>query len=98
MDFIARPQAERMLITEFKPAKIKQRAAASTVEALMCGLRRGAGELERSEVRFRLFQLDKPQLREVIGRLQKFKPEIDRAGTAEEVRRLDRRDSCRVGR
>jgi hypothetical protein len=65
------------------------RAAASTVEALMLGLRaRGLGALKEAPARRRLAELSEPQLHEVCERLQKLKPEIARAWTADEVRRL----------
>jgi hypothetical protein len=61
-------------------------AAASTVEALMLGLReRGAAALEESKVRRRLGDLDEVQLREVGVRLQKLKPEIAEAWDADAV-------------
>jgi hypothetical protein len=50
----------------------KDRAAASTVEALMFSLRSGAGALARPDVRHRLSQLNKEQLCEVAARLLKF--------------------------
>ena len=57
------------------------RAAASTIEALMLGLReRGTAALKR-----RLDALSEAQLHEVCDRLQKLKPEIARAWTAHEL-------------
>jgi hypothetical protein len=50
----------------------KDRAAASTVEALMFSLSSGAGALARPDVRHRLSQLNKEQLCEVAARLLKF--------------------------
>ena len=65
------------------------RAAASTVEALMLGLReRGTAALKEPKVRGRLNALSEQQLHEVCGRLQRLSPEITRAWTADEVRRL----------
>jgi hypothetical protein len=51
---------------------IKDRAAASTVEALMYSLRSGREALSRSDVRQRLSELDKEQLCKVAARLLKF--------------------------
>jgi hypothetical protein len=69
-------------------------AAATTVEALMMGLReRGIAALTEPKVRHRLSECDEQQVAEVGNRLQKLKPEILRLGkgklhrgwTAEEV-------------
>lgn len=74
--------AERMAYAHH----FKGRAASSTVEALMYLLRRrGAAALQEKPVQQRLSQLSQQQLREVCGRLQKFKPEIARAWTTGEV-------------
>jgi hypothetical protein len=63
-----------------------QRAAASTIEALMFSLRsRGAQALGEPEVLRRLSQLDYAQLREVAIRLQKLEPHIAPAWTLDEV-------------
>jgi hypothetical protein len=68
---------------------IKGRAAASTVEALMLGLReRGTAALSEAKVQRRLFELSDQQVIEVGNRLQKLKPEIARAWTAAEVQAL----------
>jgi hypothetical protein len=62
------------------------RAAASTVEALMLGLReRGTAALKEPKVRARLAQLSERQLCEVGDRLQLLKREIARAWTPAEV-------------
>jgi hypothetical protein len=62
------------------------RAAASTVEALMLGLReRGTAALKETPVQRRLEALSESQLHEVCERLQRLKPEIARAWTADEV-------------
>jgi hypothetical protein len=56
----------------------RDRAAASTVEALMFSLRRGGvGALARHDVQVRLSELlDLEQVREVCGRVQNFKQHI----------------------
>jgi hypothetical protein len=51
---------------------LKDRAAASTIEALMFSLRSGLGALARPDVRHRLSELSKEQLCEVAARLLKF--------------------------
>ena len=56
---------------------LRGRAADSTVEALMLGLRRGPQALSQPGTA----QLSEQQLVEVITRLQKFKPEIAPAWT-----------------
>jgi len=62
------------------------RAAASTVEALMFGLRsRGVQALGEPDVLRRLSQLDDAQLREVAIRLQKLKPHTAPAWTLDDV-------------
>jgi hypothetical protein len=65
------------------------RAAASTVEALMLGLRaRGIAALKEAPVRRRLSELSEQQLHEVCARLQRLKPEIAKAWSGDEVRLL----------
>jgi hypothetical protein len=69
-------------------AEINERngAAASTIEALMLGLReRGTSALRELKLRGRLAQLSEMQLVEVGDRLQKLKPEIARAWSADEI-------------
>ena len=62
------------------------RAAWSTVEALMLGLREGGiAAVQEPKVRSRLAQLSGAQLIEVGDRLQRLKPEIARAWWADEV-------------
>jgi hypothetical protein len=62
------------------------RATKSTVEALMLGLReRGVAALQERSVRGCLAQLSEAQLIEVGDRLQRLKPEIARAWSANEV-------------
>jgi len=70
-------------------ARCEARAAASTVEALMLGLReRGTPALKELKVRRRLGELSESQLHEVGARLQALKPEIARAWTAADIERL----------
>jgi len=65
------------------------RAAVSTVKALMFGLReRGVKALDEPDTRRRLVQLDDSQTLEVAGRLQRLKPEIAPAWSADEVEQL----------
>src|SRR5262245_13310395 len=64
------------------------RAANSTVKALMYSLRSGIGALGHSETVRRLSELSDVQLREVAIRVQKFKPHIAPAWTAEDVQIL----------
>jgi hypothetical protein len=61
-------------------------AAASTVEALVFGLRDGIDALPAKPERLRrLSELSADQLKEVCARLQNFKPTIGRPWTADEV-------------
>jgi hypothetical protein len=65
------------------------RAAASTVEALMFGLReRGAAALAEGPVRQRLVQLDRAQVLQIGDRLQRLQAHIANAWTPAEVRQL----------
>src|SRR5215831_19304549 len=61
------------------------RAAASTIEALMFALRAGGTALSYPHARRRLSELSEAQLHEVSARLQKFQPNIARAWTPVEV-------------
>jgi hypothetical protein len=64
-------------------------AAASTVEALMFGLRDGLVALSKNPERLRrLSELNAEQLRAVCERLQDFQPHIAPAWTPNEVRAL----------
>jgi len=55
----------------------------------MFGLReRGIKALQEANVRRRIGELSEQQLHEVCGRLQKFKPHIAKAWTADEIERL----------
>jgi hypothetical protein len=75
---------------EQKPPDRRQGgAAASTVEALMLGLReRGTKALTEPEVRRRLSELSDQQVIDVGNRLQRLKPEFANAWTAQEVQAL----------
>ena len=66
----------------------RNHAAASTVEALMYSLRRGADELTKPDTQRRLSELSEDQLRAVCERVQNFKPEIAPAWTPEEIEAL----------
>ena len=79
------------------------RATASTLEALMFGLReRGAAALAEGPVRQRLVQLDRAQVLQVGDRLQRLQAHIANAWTPAEVRQLftiwGRLRRCRSGR
>jgi hypothetical protein len=64
-------------------------AAAMTVEALMYSLReRGTKALGERDTRRRIFELSDEQALEVAGRLQRLRPEIARAWSADEVKQL----------
>jgi hypothetical protein len=54
----------------------------------MFSLRSGVKVLQRADVIERLHRLNSDQLREVITRVQKFKPHMAKAWTHEEVRHL----------
>ena len=65
------------------------RDRAAPVEALMYSLReRGVKTLDEPDTRRRLVQLDDSQALEVAGRLQRLKPEIAPAWSADEVEQL----------
>jgi hypothetical protein len=61
------------------------RAAESTVEALMFSLRSGVVVLGEASTQRRLAELSDKQMREVAVRVQKFKPEIAAAWKPEDV-------------
>ena len=65
-----------------------KRAAYSTVEALMYGLRSGIKELSEPDTQSRIRELSEEQLHEVGARLQALQPHVASAWTAEEVQRL----------
>jgi hypothetical protein len=60
-------------------------APQATVEALMYSLRDGIAALKKPANTRRLSELNGLQMRAVVVRLQKFKPEIARAWTRDEV-------------
>ena len=67
----------------------RDRATASTVEALMLGLReRGTEALTESAIQGRLSDLHEPQIHEVCERLQRLKSEIARAWMSDEITAL----------
>jgi hypothetical protein len=73
-----------------------ERAAASTIEALMLSLRtRGTAALEEPATKRRLGELSEQQIIEVGNRVQRLKPTIARPWSAEEVQVLFR---ARVGK
>jgi hypothetical protein len=81
---ISLEQAQRRLLERRQGG-----AAASTVEALMFGLRDGIDALPtKPEILRRLWELSETQLHEVCARLQNFKPTITRSWTADEVAAL----------
>jgi hypothetical protein len=67
----------------------KHRAAASTVEALMYGLRkRRLAALKEPETMRCLAELSEAQLIEVVERLQRLKPHIARLWSEQEIAQL----------
>ena len=64
------------------------RAAASTVEALLYQLRKGGAVLSDPDAKRRLAALSEQRLHEVSARLQKFMPHIARAWTPAEIELL----------
>jgi hypothetical protein len=73
---------------EISSSHIKGRAANSTVEALLYGLRSGVSALKEPDVRRRLSQLSDDQLVEVGAKLRRRGPEIGGAWTANEIETL----------
>jgi hypothetical protein len=81
---ISLEQAQRKLLERRRDG-----AAASTVKALVFGLRDGLAALPKNPERLRrLSELNAEQLRAVCARLQNFKPAIARPWTADEVAAL----------
>ena len=64
------------------------RAAASTVEALVFALRRGLDAIEHPDNQQRLSKLNDPQMCEVAARLQKFMPHVAPEWTSTDVEAL----------
>jgi hypothetical protein len=77
---ISLEQAQRRLLE-----RRRGEAAASTVEALVCSLRRDLDALAEPDAVRRLTELSDDQLLEVGERLRRLKPEIARAWSAEDV-------------
>ena len=73
---------------QFNAAWRRDRAADSTVMALVYQLRRGGIGLDEPGARRRLRELSEQQLHEASTRLQKFTPDVARAWTAAEVESL----------
>jgi hypothetical protein len=73
---------------EISTLHLDGRAANSTAEALMFSLRSGISALARFETIRRLSALSDTQLRQVAVRVQKFKPHIAPAWTAQDVQVL----------
>jgi hypothetical protein len=67
---------------------VEQHAPSTTVEALMFGLRRGPGALNKPAVRRRLATLNDDQALDVGMRLQKFRPEIAEPWSTDQVEAL----------
>jgi hypothetical protein len=61
------------------------RAARSVIEALMLSFERGVSALDEPDSRQRLRVLNDDQALEVAGRVQRFRPEIGKPWTADEV-------------
>jgi hypothetical protein len=80
--------AIEQLASHFDRVRRRDGAPASTVEALVLALRRGGIALNEPSNLRRLAELSEPQLHDVSGRLQKFKPRIARAWTREEIEAL----------
>jgi hypothetical protein len=70
---------------ELSAFRLDGRAAYSTVKALMFSLRSGIRALGDPNTMRRLSELSDVQLREVAVRVQKFKPHIAPAWTAQDV-------------
>jgi hypothetical protein len=77
---ISLEQAQRRLLQ-----RRRGEAAAATVEALVCSLRRDLDALAEPDAVRRLTELSDDQLLEVGERLRRLKPEIARAWSAEDV-------------
>jgi hypothetical protein len=86
-----RAQAEQQLPLERAWHVINHpadRAAASTVEALVFVLRRGLDAVEHPDNQQRLSKLNDEQMREVAARLQKFRPHVAPEWTSTDVEAL----------
>jgi hypothetical protein len=65
--------------------RLRGRAAASTVEALVYQLRKGGAALSDPSATRRLAELSEQQMHEASVRLQKFMPHVARPWTPDEV-------------
>jgi hypothetical protein len=65
-----------------------ERAAASTVEALVFALRRGLDAIEHPDNQQRLSKLNDAQMCEVAARLQRFRPHVAPEWTSTDVEAL----------
>jgi hypothetical protein len=70
---------------ELNAARLRGRAAQSTVDALMFSLRSGVKALGQPNTLRRLCQLSDEQLRDVAVRLQRFNPHIAPAWNVENL-------------
>jgi hypothetical protein len=74
---------------EIKAAHFRGRAAAGTIDALLYSLRqRGTAALSEPDTQRRIGELSEEQIHDVGSRLQRLKPEIAKAWTAEDIGRL----------
>ena len=73
---------------ELRADRLRGRAADATVDALVFSLRSGVGVLKRPDVLRPLSELSNPQVREIAVRVQKFKPDIAPAWTAQDLQVL----------
>src|SRR5438874_1732793 len=81
-------RAGRRTLVEVEPGRKRLDVPQVMVEALMFSLREGVSALGQPGTLRRLRELSYAQLREVMMRVQKFKPEIAPAWTPEEVEAL----------
>ena len=70
---------------EIQAERVRGRAAASTVDALVYQLRKGGAALSDPNATRRLAELSEQQMHEVSARLQKFMPHVARPWTPDEV-------------
>jgi hypothetical protein len=90
-------RGQRILEVEHDKAGLAQgaRAASSTIDALVFGLReRGVSALEETAVQRRLSAVNRAQLMHVAGCLQKLQSDIARVWSADEVEALMRKWSA----
>jgi hypothetical protein len=73
---------------EIHAERLRGRAAAATVDALVYQLRKGGSALSDPNAKRRLAELSEQQLHEVSARLLKFMPHIARPWTSAEVEAL----------